>query len=75
LRELQTQIFNDTACGAKVTLVNNGVTISCHIKELNKSFSKTFNFPFDSKDIIDWCQEMDFQCDMAWDEVDEKELA
>ena len=70
---LKRDIYKYTACGAWVDWDDKKVTIGSIVEGTDVEFSKTFFFPFDSKEIDTWFDELEELTDEVWYEVNNDE--
>ena len=63
---LERAVYKGTACGAYIHWNDKSLTIGSIVEGSDAEFSKEFQFPFDTKDIDEWFEELEDLTTQAW---------
>ena len=66
---LERSVYKNTDCGAWISWDKNGIEIGSIVEGSDAEFDNSFEFPFESKEVEDWIEELEYLTDEAWREA------
>lgn len=71
VNRLEHDVYKYTDCGAWVSWDDGSVSIGSIVEGSDAEFSKTFSFPFTSRELEAWLEDLENLTDEAWHEAND----